>query len=41
MESRELESHEEKPLPGWVCLGIGVLFIALLAAGLLAVRMLS
>jgi hypothetical protein len=36
-----LDNHEEKPLPGWACLGIGVLFIVVVASGLIAVRLFS
>jgi hypothetical protein len=37
----EAHAEEEKPLPGWMCVGLGVGFIALLGALLVAVRVLS
>jgi len=37
----DMHFEDEKPLAGWVCAGLGVGFVALLGALLVAVRMLA
>jgi hypothetical protein len=41
MKAVEQHPHEDKPAPGWACIGLGVGFIVVLVLSLVLVRALA